>query len=260
MHKFGLPQQTIIFILAWAVLAASSALGQTGVETPGPPAFVPFLGGTAAETITAPSAYCAYSGIYYAGAFGIRQITYDPSGRRSSGLDGALTVGLGLGNPGHGLQLSATVADVSNFTDIYGNAKWQLTPEGTSLPALAVGLENVFANVSERQAVRTPYVVASRTFWNRQRVLTGQPLFARTTLSVGYGGGRFGHQPFAALATSLSSRSQALLEHDRWGTSIGYSVAPLARQPGIVLTAIGMRLDNPRFRTYAGAVTYIWSQ
>jgi hypothetical protein len=240
-------------LIGLAVLV-SGARGDSG---PGPTLSL-FPGGTAAETITAPAAYAGSAGIYYVGAFGIRQIIVGPGGRKIGNYDGAITAGTAFGRSGHGLLVSATLADVDELNNIYFSARWQLCPETVNAPAVAVGMEDIFDNITPRQAVGSPYAVVSRTFWDRERMLSGQPLFARTTVSLGYGGGRFRRQPFIALASSLSDCSQAIAEHDRYGFNVGLSAAPWRRQPGLVLGVYDMRLGNHLYHTTGASVTYAW--
>ena len=247
-------------LVGWtlAIFALGSLPGRAGAEAGPSPTISLFPGGTAAETITAPSAYAGSAGIYYVGAFAIRQIILGTRGRRAGVLDGAVTGGTAFGQPGHGLLVSATLADVDALNNIYFSGRWQLCPETVRSPAVAVGMEDILNNVEARQAVGSPYAVVSRTFWNPRLMLEGKSLLARTTLSLGYGGGRFRRQPFAALATSLSDCSQGIVEHDRYGFNVGLSAAPWRRQPGLVVGVYDMRIDNASYHTVAGSLTYAW--
>jgi hypothetical protein len=247
-----------VAVIGWTLAALLALAARVGADGGPGPTISLFPGGTAAETITAPSAYAGSSGIYYVGAFAIRQIILGAHGRRTGVWDGALTGGTAFGEPGHGVLFSATMADVDQLNNIYFSARWQLCPETVRSPAVAIGMEDILDNVAPRQAVGSPYAVVSRTFWNARRMLEGNSLFARTTLSLGYGGGRFRRQPFEALATSLSDCSQAIVEHDRYGFNVGLSAAPWRREPGLVVGVYDMRLDNASYHTFAGSVTYAW--
>ena len=246
------------WLIALLMLLLPAAAGADAGSEPLP--FALFPGGTAAESITTPAAYSAYAGLYYLGAFGVRQVTFGPSGKRHVGNDAAMTAGLGLGQYGHGVTLAVTMANLSEANDIYFSAKWQVAPETRTWPALGVGMEDIFDNVTPQQAIRSSYVVATRTLWDRKRVLRGQSLLARTTLSLGYGDGRFHNQPFASVATSLSPQSEAIVERDHWGTNVGLSAAPWRQQPGVVVGVYGMRLDSAKWHTVAGSLTYVWSK
>jgi hypothetical protein len=247
-------------VLLISLLALLAGVGAHAAPDSSPSPFALFPGGSADESITAPAAYSAYAGVYYVGAFGIRQVTYFAHNKRHNGDDGAVTLGAGLGQYGHGFTLTATVADLDRPNATYISAKWQALAETDSLPAVGVGMEDIFENVDLEQAQRTPYAVVSKTLWNRQRVLRGQPLGARTMLSLGYGGGRFHDELFGSAATSLSSNSEAIVEHDHWGTNLGYSLTPWPAYPNLALGFYGMRVDDPRWRTIAASATYIWAK
>jgi hypothetical protein len=247
-------------LVGWTLAALSALAGAASADSGPGPTLSLFPGGTAAETITAPSAYAGSSGIYYVGVFAIRQIILNSKGQRTSIDNGPFTAGAAFGQPGHGVLFSTTIGDVDQLRDIYFSARYQLCPETVNSPAVAVGMEDFLNNVTPRRAIGSPYGVVTRTFWNPRRMLAGNPLFTRTTVSAGWGDGRFGRQPFESLATSLSNCSQAIVEHDRYGINAGVSADPWPREPGLVLGAYLMRVDNPSYHTIAASLTYAWWQ
>jgi len=226
------------------------------------PSFIEFPGGTAADGISSQIAYTACENMYYVGASVIRQKRETPSGTVLTSTDGSALVGLGLGKcRKHPLELSLTVGDVSAFSDIFYNAKALVTPETRGTPAMAIGAEDITDTARSAQAERSVYAVATKSIWSRRRVEAGDPLFARSVVSLGYGTGRFGHKPFAAFSTSVSPRSKAIVELVDNDLNAGISLAPFRDYPGVVGIIGGMRLNDSKLRTItAGVGITFWKE
>jgi hypothetical protein len=248
-----------------ALVALALAAGGAGAETfigYQLPSFVEFPGGTAADGISSQIAYTACDQMYYVGASVIRQKTKASDGTILETTDGSALFGLGLGGcRKHPIELSLTVADVSEFDDFFYNVKGLVTPETRKMPAVAIGGEDFTDTADTRQAERSIYLVATKSIWSRKRVESGDPMFARSVVSVGYGTGRFGHKPFAALSTSISARSKAIVEVVDSDINAGFSVAPLKEYPGVVAVVGGVRLNDSDLRTItAGIGITFWKE
>jgi len=250
----------VVLMLAMLALAGMGAQAETfiGYQLP---AFIEFPGGTAADGISSQIAYTACANMYYVGASAIRQRTKTPSGVVTT-TDGSALFGLGLGEcRGHPIELSLTVGDVSGFGDVFYNVKGLVTPETRSTPAIAIGAEDVTDTARSAQAERSVYAVATKSIWSRRRVEAGDALFARSVVSVGYGTGRFGNEPFVALSTSISARSKAIIELVDSDFNVGISLAPLRDYPGVVGIIGGVRLNDSELRTItAGVGITFWKE
>jgi len=243
-------------ILALALLAAAGMGAQAetfiGYQLP---TFIEFPGGTAADSISSQIAYTACENMYYAGASVIRQKQKWSDGSITQSTDGSALFGLGLGKcRGNAVELSVTVGDVSAFSDIFYNVKALVTPETKDMPAIAVGAEDVTDTARTAQAERSIYAVATKSIWSRKRVEAGDPLFARSVISVGFGSGRFGDSPFVAASTSLSARSKAIVELVDSDVNAGFSLTPLREYPGVVVVVGGMRLNDSDLRTVSAGL------
>jgi hypothetical protein len=250
-------------VLALALLAAAGMGAQAetfiGYQLP---SFIEFPGGTAADSISSQIAYTACDKMYYAGASAIRQKRRWSDGSITESTDGSLVFGVGLGKCRKNVvDLSLTVGDVSAFSDIFFNVKGAVTPETKDMPAIAIGAEDITDTARSAQAERSVYAVATKSLWNRKRVEAGDPLFARSVVSLGFGGGRFGHKPFVAVSTSLSARSKLIVESVDGDYNAGISLAPLRDYPGIVVVAGAVRLNDSDLRTVtAGVGITFWKE
>jgi hypothetical protein len=249
-----------VVALVALLLAGAGASAETfiGYQLP---SFIEFPGGTAADSISSQIAYTACDQMYYVGASVIRQKQRTDSTILES-TDGSALVGLGLGGcRDHPIELSLTVGDVSEFDDIFYNVKGLVTPETRGMPAIAIGAEDFTDTADSRQAERSVYVVATKSIWSRRRVEAGEPMFARSVISVGYGSGRFNHEPFVALSTSISARSKAIVEMVDSDFNAGFSVAPFREYPGVVAVVGGVRLNDSDLRTItAGVGITFWKE
>lgn len=168
-------------------------------------------------TLAIHSAYAEYSEESYFVGFSLVEDQTAPGGEKT---DMGMFGGLGVGRKGNSLELTLTVADVSDFKDFLFSAKYQFLEETPTRPAMAVGVEGI--NEIPEQLERSPYIVASKFFFN-PRV----PLI----LSLGWGSGRFNDSFFGALALILSPSWSLIVEYDGLGGNVGTSfLLPL---PGI---------------------------
>lgn len=250
-----------VLMLAVLALTGMGAQAETfiGYQLP---SFIEFPGGTAADGISSQIAYTACDQMYYVGASVIRQKRETPSGTILTSTDGSALFGLGLGKcRKHPVEFSLTVGDVSASSDIFYNVKGLVRPETRGSPAIAIGAEDVTGTARTVQAERSIYAVATKGIWSRRRVEAGNPLFARSVVSVGYGTGRFGHMPFAAVSTSISARSKAIVELVDSDMNAGISLAPFRDYPGVVGILAGVRLNDSKLRTItAGVGITFWKE
>jgi hypothetical protein len=216
------------------------------------PEYVAFPGGTAADNISTHNAFSAYSGIYFIGFSGIRQKTRTEAGI-VTGTDGAAVIGIGFGRPSRALEVSVTMADISEHNDFFPNLKIHFKNETKTSPAWAVGMEDVTDRISKAQAERSAYITATKSFWSRNQVERGKMLFARTVVSLGWGTGRFDNNPFGSVSTSLTDRAKGILEYDGRGVNAGLSIAPMRSYPGLVFLVAGQDLNHSDIRTVSAA-------
>lgn len=180
----------------------------------------------AGGTLAIHSAYAEYEEESVFAGFSLVTKQTAPGG--GVGQDAGIFVGGGIGKKGHSLELTLTIADVSQFQDFLISAKYQFLSETSSRPAMAIGVEAI--NEIPTQLERSPYIVASKSFLG-PRI----PIVA----SLGWGAGRFGNNFFGAL-TFIITRSWTLIaEYDGLGGNIGTSfVVKMAKgQSPIVVTA-----------------------
>ena len=120
--------------------------------------------------------------------------------------------GTGLGRRGNSLELTLTMADVSEFSDFLVSAKYQFLRESPTRPAIAVGIDAI--NEIPGQMETSPYIVTSKYF------PTGRlPVVA----SLGWGSGRFQDNFFGALAFILGRQWNFIVEYDGLGGNLGIS-------------------------------------
>ncbi|MGI6384523.1 MAG: hypothetical protein ACOX1G_04580 [bacterium] len=212
--------QTLIInpqVFVPAVLMQGLTTRHLASTVPMAPKAVVIPGGYAADNISTPNAQAAFAGTYY-----VTGVLHTQPG--AGDLDGTLAAGMGFGPASRAVEIGATIADVSDIDDVLINAKVHFFNETESAPGLAVGVENIFG-VAPAQEETSAYLVASKNYWDMERINAGRLAFAKTAVSVGYGSGRFGNSPFAALSTSLSSDTKAIGEYIDKGFNIGFSWA-----------------------------------
>ncbi len=106
--------------------------------------------------------------------------------------NGTAHVGLGLGNPGHGLWVAEIFVDEDWRNTV--NLQWQVADESVDRPAVAIGVLDVFDQRMKKSGInggaRSWYVTATRKIEKVE-----DPLF----VTLGIGDGRFSG-PFAAVS------------------------------------------------------------
>jgi len=220
------------FVPAGQVLASSELLYnpmRLASTVPMAPKAVVIPGGSASDNISTPNAQAAFAGTYYATG-----VLHTQPG--AGDLDGTLAAGMGFGPASKAVEVGFTVADVSNFGDVLINTKAHLYNETENAPGLAVGIENIFG-AAPAQNETSAYLVASKNYWDVDKIKAGRLAFARTAVSVGYGSGRFDDTPFASVSTSLSSDTKAIGEYVSKGFNLGFSWAP--SKPGNLIVVAG---------------------
>lgn len=173
----------------------------------------------AGGTISTHSAYGEYTGESYFVGFALNT---------GGGGGESIFAGTGLGKKGNSLELTVTMADVSQFSDILFSAKYQFLGETATRPAMAVGIDAI--NEIPDQMERSPYVVISKYF------PTGRlPM----VVSLGWGSGRFQDSFFGALAFILGRQWNVIVEYDGLGGNAGISFGtelPLRKPLPLVVT------------------------
>ena len=165
----------------------------------------------AGGTISTPSGYADYTGESFFTGFSLVTEQTAPGGE---GLDGVLFAGGGIGEKGNSLEVTLTMADVSNVKDFFVSAKYQFMADSPSQPALSVGVEAI--NEVPGQLERSPFIVASK-FFDYPRL----PIVA----SLGWGAGRFGENFFGAIALIVTKQWNLIVEYDGMGGNLGTSFA-----------------------------------
>lgn len=133
-------------------------------------------------------------------------------------------IGIGLGKPGKSIYF----ADVFVEKDLNVNCQhvqWQVQDETHDLPAIAVGIFDMFDNRERRyrepHGTRSYYIVATRRSQESER-----PLY----VTVGYGNGRFRNRAFSAVSWYPNDRFNLGFEYDGMvpRPHLAYSVAQQA--------------------------------
>ncbi|MDD4558718.1 MAG: YjbH domain-containing protein [bacterium] len=224
--------QTLVInpqIFVPAVFMQGLSKWQLASTVPMAPRAVVIPGGYAADNISTPNAQAAFAGTYY-----VTGVLHTQPG--AGDLDGTLAAGMGFGPASNAVEIGATIADVSDIGDVLFNAKFHFFNETESAPGLAVGVENIFG-ASPAQEETSAYLVASKSYWDMERINAERLAFAKTAVSVGYGSGRYGNSPFAAVSTSLSGETKAIGEYIDKGFNVGFSWA--ANKPGNLVVVAG---------------------
>lgn len=207
---------TIIVLVIVSLTASAQYTGHlsTGVSSTGSEGTTGTSSGgesDAAGNISTPSGFTETGEDSIFAGFSVVANQTAPGG---SGADGGLFVGAGFGKPGKSFELTFTIADVSEFSDLVVSGRLGFQKESGSIPAIALGVEGLFEVPGQLE--HSPYIVASKTFPQAKI-----PFIA----SLGWGGGRFEDNFFGALAIVLKREMNFIVEYDGAGGNLGLSYA-----------------------------------
>ncbi len=181
--------------------------------------------------------------------------------RFSDAKDGALTAGIGLGDPVRyvGVELAFTVWDTAS--DFFDDRSLSIMVHRI-LPAdigIGVGVENVLTT-SGTDSGTSGYVVATRIFRTRTNP---EAAFSAITTTLGVGGGRFvtednirdgeanGLNLFGSLGVRIMRSIGAVADWTGQDLNLGLSIAPFRRIPLVITPAVadltGSAGDGARF-------------
>lgn len=134
-------------------------------------------------------------------------------------------VGAGLGKPGNSLYLAFALHHDS-LSRNHLNLQWQATEDTERHPAVAVGVLDVFDNVSPGKG-RSMYLTVTRRFLARE-----QPVYA----TVGFGGGAFDDSVFGGVMFYPQQRLALGLEYaaNAWTPHLAWQVTKGERWSGTV--------------------------
>ncbi|MGC8863168.1 MAG: YjbH domain-containing protein [Armatimonadota bacterium] len=104
----------------------------------------------------------------------------------------------------------------------------QLAEETAKTPALALGCQDLLNKEKQTGASRAWYFVATRSV-----VLSDRNLY----VTVGYGGGRFLHRPFAGVSVPLSGSLNAAVEYDGFQVNEALAWRPGGRFGAVTILA-----------------------
>lgn len=214
------------------------------------------------KTLTIPSGWGASWGVLFVGGGITTPAAY------SSSSDGAISFGMGLGNPfSHiGAQLSSTVWDVSKFDNFaFGFKLHRYIGYGSSI---AVGGENLFADKSKTDTNESYYLVVSHAFRQVPSKTPGvsalhatfgvgtERFGKKSPLDIKKGKGKHGTYVFGSLAYEVLYSTNIIVEWNGLNLTAGVSLAPLKKIPiGITLGVADLTSysgDGPRFIASAG--------
>ena len=206
-------------------------------------------GGASADTISTPNAFAAPAGVFYAGVSAHTQPGADGI------LDGLAVMGVGSGTIASAVEFTVALSDLSELARPFASVRWHFHNETARAPALAVGIEDVTASASRRA---TPYAAATKTFWNTE---APSAFLMRTTISGGFGGGRFHGRLFGAVSTSLDSFSKAIIEYDGRGLNLGLSLAQSLSPHAVAVVVLArQRVNEPQQGAWTLASAVAWEQ
>lgn len=148
--------------------------------------------------------------------------------------NGTLNLGLGFGVQNHGVWLSRMILSEIGLSfggDSAYNALLQVVSETKSVPAIAVGIQDI-----TNKLARSPFVVATK------QLATRHPVY----LSLGVGGGRFaGSRVFGGVSYAPVKRLSLSAEYDGIQFNLG-SVFALTRRLSILVSANDLAQSNNR--------------
>lgn len=166
----------------------------------------------AGGTLAIHSAYAEYTEKSFFAGFSLVTEQTAPGG--GEGGDAGVFAGGGFGRKGSSLEITLTVADVSNFKDFLISGKYQFMAETPTRPAMAIGVEGI--KEIPGQLERSPYIVGSK-FFPKLKL----PVIA----SLGWGSGRFNNSIFGGLAFVITRSWTFIAEYDGLGANVGTSFA-----------------------------------
>ncbi len=234
-------------LLAAALLLLPSARGESRARGQGLIYALP--GGASSDTISTPTAFAAPAGVFYVGA----SAHTEPQARDA--LDAVVIMGAGTGSVTSAVEVGVVVSDVDRFAESFVTLKWHFHNETATSPALAVGIEDPTAAASHSA---TPYLAATKTFWD---VSAPSAFLMHTTVSAGFGGGRFHRRPFGAVSASLDSFSKAIVEYDGRGVNAGVSVAQeVAPHAVAVVVFARQHFEQPGRSAWTVSLALAWQQ
>ena len=204
-------------------------------------------GGASSDTISTPNAFAAPAGVGYVGV----SAHTEPKARDA--LDGIFVIGAGTGTVASAVEFSVVLSDLSRLSRPFASVKWHFHNETARSPALAVGVEDLTASASHSA---TPYLAASKTFWDTS---ARSAFLMHTTVSTGFGGGRFSRRPFGAVSSSLDSFSKAILEYDGRGLNAGVSISQSVSPHVVTIVVLGrQRLTTPAQGAWTMGLAVAW--
>ncbi|NQS90048.1 YjbH domain-containing protein [Patescibacteria group bacterium] len=230
MRKVKMAQVVLIvvFLLFSLTIAYAQNHAATGILSTGSAATTGRGSGDNSEaggTLATHSAYAEDSEESYFAGFSLVTNQTAPGG--GEGVDGGIFAGMGMGKKGNSIEVTLTMADVSDSKDFLISAKYQFLSETPSRPAMAIGVEAI--NEIPEQLERSPYIVASKFF---------PKLKLPVIVSLGWGAGRFGDNIFGGIAFVITRRWNFIVEYDGMGGNVGTSFAVKVPEgyPSLVIT------------------------
>ena len=204
---------------------------------------------SAGKTLMTPSGWGAWGNTIFLGVGGTSPQVY------STEFDGAISLGAGLGHPvkNAGLQLGATIQDVSGMDNLsYGIKAHKYLCRGISM---AIGVEQLFGP-KESTPDESFYIVVSRA---SQQHPSAIPRISKLHMNIGLGSGRFGNKSprdieegkdehgtylFGGLAYEVYKNTNLILEWSGINLHAGVSIIPFEDIPiGITVGAADLT-DN----------------
>ncbi len=134
-------------------------------------------------------------------------------------INGTAFIGLGIGSPGHGIY-GSWMATGTDIAEAY-NFQYQLIDGGQRNWALAVGVQDILNQrqdyVGSPYGARSIYAVATRPC----------DIFGDSYLTIGWGGGRFGSNPFGGLSVPVTGGLTLVTEYDGMQVNAGLALSGL---------------------------------
>lgn len=205
---------------------------------------------SAGKTLMTPSGWGAWGNAIFIGVGGTEPQVY------SSEFDGAISLGAGFGHPvkNAGLQLTATIQDVSGMDNIsYGIKVHKYLSRGISM---AIGAEQLFGS-KESTADESFYIAASRASQQHPSAIPG---ISKLHMNIGLGNGRFGNKSprdveegksehgtylFGGLAYEVYKNTNLILEWSGINLHAGVSITPVETIPvGITVGAADLTSNS----------------
>ncbi len=138
-----------------------------------------------------------------------------------AGVNGTGFIGLGAGRPGHGIY-GSWMATGTDIAEAY-NFQYQLVDGGQRGWALAVGVQDILNQrqnyVGDPHGARSIYGVATRHL----------DLLGDSYLTIGWGDGRFGSNPFGGLSVPVTGGLTLVTEYDGMQVNAGLALSGLGQ-------------------------------